>query len=223
MGDWVAEQARQINPNAMIILNTHSKATRDARRMNLSRFDRVILASDQGKAREIDQLARRYQPTHFMVITGDRDFNYRELRGLMSVSAPNLTVITLKSGGLMPTTVHGQVTDPTYRGTFEIKTASGIQRTYATLGSVVQQSPLLSPSRTNPSFGSARDVMGLISGRLTLPMLWTPRIAPSTAWPRDPGGVLITTTNQYGLDTTGMTQHIREALVQKPEEPEETR
>jgi tetratricopeptide (TPR) repeat protein len=145
VADWMSDRIRQINPNALIIVNAHSKGTLDAHGLNLSRVDRVILASDRGSASDAQRLVTRYPATQFTLIAGDRDFAHG-VQGFMRVNAPNVAVINLKSGGLLPTTVHGQVTDPTYRGVYEIKTSTGITRFEGTLGRIVQQTALpLSP------------------------------------------------------------------------------
>ena len=141
VGNWLSDQIRQINPGVKLVLNGHSKGTLDAHRMDLSRFNQVILSSDRGSVPDVQRLVNRFPDTRFTLVTADRDIPHG-VEGFLKLEGKNLTVINLKSGGLLPTTVHSQVADPMLYGTFEVKTTPGTQVRDGRLGELVAGSTI---------------------------------------------------------------------------------
>jgi hypothetical protein len=106
-------------------------------------------------------------------------------------------VVVIDNAGWNPFTVHGQVTNPSFLGVFDIKTANGIQRVTAPLGDVVRQSMLDKPLPVASRFVTASP-------------------APPLKFRPDPGGILITTTNEYETDTSQVTQTLRRLTRTSP-------
>ncbi len=146
VGNFVASEVKRINPNAKLILNTHSSGTIDASSLDLSKFSEVKLSSNRGSARQLKKLVDRFPDTSFTLISGNRDFSHGFGKGLMSVTAKNLTTVNIRNGGLAPSAVHRNVTNPSFRAVADVKTATGTSRMTGTLaelmsgkGSVVTQ------------------------------------------------------------------------------------
>jgi YD repeat-containing protein len=146
-GAWVRsvansliDKVRSESPNALIVVNTHSKGTIDALGLNLDRVDHVILASPRQSVAEVQQVVDAHPNTKFTIITADRDLPHGLEPGFMKLNRPNADVINFKSGSFYPPTVHGQVTNPESKGLFEIRAGNDVRTVRGILGDLVRDS-----------------------------------------------------------------------------------
>ena len=153
VGNALIDRIHEINPDAHIIINAHSKGTIDALNLNLKHVSSVIIASPRESLAEVTKVVTANPDTKFTVIVGDRDLPHGLEPGFMKLDKPNAQVINLKSGSWIPTEVHGQVTDPSFKGTFEVQAAGRLQTVIGTLGQVYKDS--WASSFVAPNHGAA--------------------------------------------------------------------
>ena len=143
--NWVAEQGKALNPKSEVYANLHSKGTVDGLHLNWKNFDGGIIASPRNSVNDWLPVLDSHPDTFFTFITGDMDFPHDAIgRGYLSIDRQNSTIINFKSETLNPLNmakVHGQVTDPTLTGQFDVRSSGeAIQRTYGKLADLVPQS-----------------------------------------------------------------------------------
>lgn len=129
VANFLASEIKKMDSGVEVYANLHSKGTVDGISLDWKHFDGAVVASPRNAQPDWQKVVDANRSTRFLFISGDRDLPHDAIGpGYLNMTGDNVTVANLKTSSANPLRVHGEVTDPTLRGVFDIKRGSALQK-----------------------------------------------------------------------------------------------